>query len=655
MVFGETSNKYLFCLLIESVMADERAVGRYETLTRAKNAHKIFSSSLSMTKCIPHNNTTNIFNKIKPFSNRILYTMMKRGLTSFLTLTIVCNLSFLCHALLSKSNEIHQTTNVNFQQWISDAPKEISQWKPLEDIEGTIPDYVQGTFIRNGGGIWSSSSSSSREQEMFSHIFDGLAKIHAYRINQNGVNLQARFLEGAWYKEYQKTKQLPIGIGTGPILNSSEEPKLGLWRTIKAIWNSATIFDNTPVNIWDFQPNNDNKLKSVAALTDAPPRTLIDLDSMQTLKSTTINPIAKGSKGYEMLITAHPLYSQKTSSNNETVTYNVAVELGLGNPTINLVQETNQQERSVVSSFESENGIPYLHSFGLSKNYAVVVLQPLRLDTNISKLLELGFLRGMKHVDQTRIVVIELATGKVVMDHLTKEKIYFYHSISTSEILNKDGSTTVSLRLCAYQTPDQLTGEHQFLRLEQAKRGPHWRNKLHKGGTFLDIQCNLDKRTVQLEWNDRIQQGFELPVTRYSRTHDGNVCPAAQTISSSSTFNGESQQNHSRYVYSFGAYALGASDYDSFGLFKFDLEDDKIDSYFQQDSVYLSEPAFIANPKSEREDDGVLLCEAYFGKEETTKLLVLDATTMEVVATVNTGNMAPFGFHGAWIPMPSTA
>lgn len=28
MDFGETSNKYLFCLLIESVMADERAVGR---------------------------------------------------------------------------------------------------------------------------------------------------------------------------------------------------------------------------------------------------------------------------------------------------------------------------------------------------------------------------------------------------------------------------------------------------------------------------------------------------------------------------------------------------------------------------------------------------------------------------------------------------
>ena len=237
---------------------------------------------------------------------------------------------------------------------------------------------------------------------------------------------------------------------------------------------------------------------------------------------------------------------------------------------------------------------------------------------------------------------------------MEKEKIYFYHSISTAEILNKDGSTTVSLRLCAYQTPDQLTGEHQFLRLEQAKRGLHWRNKLHKGGTFLDIQCHLDKGTVQLEWNDRIQQGFELPVTRYSRSHDGNVGQAAQTISSSSTFR-ESQQNHPRYVYSFGAYALGAPDYDSFGLFKFDLEDDKIDSYFQQDSVYLSEPAFIANPKSEREDDGVLLCEAYFGKEETTKLLVLDATTMEVVATVNTGNRAPFGFHGAWIPMPSTA
>jgi carotenoid cleavage dioxygenase-like enzyme len=49
------------------------------------------------------------------------------------------------------------------------------------------------------------------------------------------------------------------------------------------------------------------------------------------------------------------------------------------------------------------------------------------------------------------------------------------------------------------------------------------------------------------------------------------------------------------------------------------------------------------------EDDGVLLSQAYFGKEGETKLLVFDARSMEVMATVSTGMTAPLDFHGAWV------
>ena len=85
----------------------------------------------------------------------------------------------------------------------------------------------------------------------------------------------------------------------------------------------------------------------------------------------------------------------------------------------------------------------------------------------MNKLLEVGFLRAMDHVDKTRIVVIELSSGNVVLGESIDEKIYFYHSISTAEEENYDTTTTVSLRLCAYKEPDQLTGENQFLRMDQ--------------------------------------------------------------------------------------------------------------------------------------------------------------------------------------------
>jgi carotenoid cleavage dioxygenase-like enzyme len=363
---------------------------------------------------------------------------------------------------------------------------------------------------------------------------------------------------------------------------------------------------------------------------------------MQTLSSSTMNTLAAGAQGYEMFITAHPLYSQNDNPFDSSVdSYNVAVELGLNGPKVNLVKENSEGERTVVSSFASDDGIPYLHSFGLSKNYATIVLQSVRLDVAPDKMIELGFLRSMEHVDHTRVVLVELSTGEVVLDKTIDEKVYFYHSVSQAEATSDDDDAVVSLRLCAYDTPDQLTGEHQFMRLEQARKGRDMRNKLHEGGKFCDVVCNVKDQTVRMEWNDQIKQGFELPVTRYSRTYDGELPASANT---------SEQQAHPRYIYAFGAYALDSPDYDNWGLFKFDLQENRIDSCYQQDSVYLSEPMFVSDPNGKREDDGVLLTQAYFGRERETKLLVIDATTMKVVAEAPTGNRAPLDFHGAWIP-----
>eukprot|EP00985_Skeletonema_marinoi_P021317 scaffold13002_cov179-Skeletonema_marinoi.AAC.2 len=511
-------------------------------------------------------------------------------------------------------------TNVNFEEWLADAPEEITKWKPCPIADGgNIPSYVEGTLIRNGGGIWTAPNNNDE----FSHIFDGFAKIHSYKIHNSQVECQSRFLQGAWYKTFlEKDKQaFPTAIGTGPVLDSTnKEPKLGMIRTLQALINSATIFDNTPVNIWDYQPHmkesdSSNKIKTIAALTDAPPRTTIDFNTMDTISSSTINPLASGAKGYELMETAHPMYSQAKMAavGGEGVdTYNVAVELGLQGPSVTVVRETSQGERSIVASIPSIDGTPYIHSYGMSANYAMIVLQPLRLDPSPDRLLELGFLRAMTHVDQTRIIVVELASGDVVLDKSIDEKVYFYHSISQAEIVNdQEGDGGVTSK----------------------------RRRVGSGGTsctgkFCDINCNLLDQSVEVDWKDEIEQGYELPVTRYSRSF-GSECIS---------------EKHPRYVYAFGAFALGSKDYDNWGLFKFDLEENKVSSYYQQDSVYLSEPIFVPNPDGETEDDGVLLSQAYFGKESETKLLVFDGRNMEVMATVPTGMRAPLDFHGAWIP-----
>ena len=108
------------------------------------------------------------------------------------------------------------------------------------------------------------------------------------------------------------------------------------------------------------------------------------------------------------------------------------------------------------------------------------------------------------------------------------------------------------------------------------------------------------------------------------------------------------RSRHPRYVYAYSAYANG-SEYDSWGLFKFDTENNCIDGTYQQDSRYVSEPIFVADPSGSDEDDGVLLSQIFDENRLETALLVLDAKTMAVLGTAWTGQRSPMDFHGTFV------
>ncbi|MFD7065158.1 carotenoid oxygenase family protein [Streptomyces sp. NPDC059906] len=63
------------------------------------------------------------------------------------------------------------------------------------------------------------------------------------------------------------------------------------------------------------------------------------------------------------------------------------------------------------------------------------------------------------------------------------------------------------------------------------------------------------------------------------------------------------------------------------------------------------EPAFVARPGAEAEDDGWILSVVYDGNTDRSELVVLDAAdvTAPPVARVHLPRRVPFGFHGNWI------
>ena len=69
---------------------------------------------------------------------------------------------------------------------------------------------------------------------------------------------------------------------------------------------------------------------------------------------------------------------------------------------------------------------------------------------------------------------------------------------------------------------------------------------------------------------------------------------------------------------------------------------------WQRPAAIQLEPLFVARPGASEEDDGVLLVPTLADNDAASMICVIDARTMECVATLQVPQVVPFGFHAAW-------
>lgn len=66
--------------------------------------------------------------------------------------------------------------------------------------------------------------------------------------------------------------------------------------------------------------------------------------------------------------------------------------------------------------------------------------------------------------------------------------------------------------------------------------------------------------------------------------------------------------------------------------------------------LLLGEMSFVPNPAAAAEDDGVLMGFGHHRGRDEGQFIVLDAQTLESIATVHLPQRVPMGFHGNWAP-----
>jgi beta,beta-carotene 9',10'-dioxygenase len=556
----------------------------------------------------------------------------------------------------------------SFAAWWEDADDEVSD--RVCSITGSLPEWLRGRLIRNGPGKWMAGDGA----RCYQHAFDGLAKLVCFDVSDNGVRFSTRFLRTDWYDK-MSTGAMPPSVTTGPV----DPPWSSAEGLVAAV--TGTAFDNTPVNLHRLGGGD-----RWVAVTDAPPLIEFDPKTLETIGRVEgrATPFVGQTKklgfsvpGTELFSTAHPQRHPKTG---ETLNYHLELRPA-GGPVAHIVATSasgapgSPIDRRILGSVELEtigiSGIPYVHSFGVTDDYIVLMLYPLTIP--FDKLVNgRGFLPQLKWDESagSKLVVWDMRLGPSRAPSTWKApSCWAYHVINA---YNEGGIITIDLN--AYTSPEIATGDHGFAYLPNMQGDADVRAKQEREGGYLRLQVNdfgdpTPTRKAKAQWLDMVDAGCRDWTFELARINEGR-----------------SGKRH-RFAYGFTGFAhqQPEGEPNTFGpggaVVKMDAEangggepppstkprlrtssglrgapppeDCPVNPSvlaWSSPNVFPSEPVFVPRPGATEEDDGVLLFLGYDLLRRESFMGVLSANDMAEMARVYCGSRCCVSFHGHWVP-----
>jgi carotenoid cleavage dioxygenase-like enzyme len=468
-------------------------------------------------------------------------------------------------------------------------------------VEGTLPEWLTGSLIRNGPGTFSLADGDS-----VAHWFDGLAMCYRFTFDpgnqadgsvggaEDAVHYRNRFLETDAY-EKARAGEFTGGFATG---------ETTLRQRVKGLLTDP--YDNTNIIV-------ERVGERFLALTESP-------------RAVEVDPNTLGVEGHVQYDGAEPagqLACAHLKRDPATGTlFNVETAFGRTS-SYHVHALTDDGERRHVGSVETD-APAYMHSFALTPHY--VVLTEFPLVVNPLAFLKPG--RQAPFIEQfdwqpdrgLRIVVIDRATGEVVADPVA-EATFGFHHVNAFE---RDAGTELVFDLETIPDATAITE----LSLDTLRQGD------------LDaIAGRLERFTVDLggvSGTDRYDTG-EATVRREMLYDDGTALP---------TVSPERWCQSHRYVYAMSL-DQPATEWAT-GVLKYDMETGDV-AAFERGGDYFGEPIFVPGPGA-AEDAGVVLTVALDVDADRSRLLVLDGEAFDERARVTLPHAAPFDFHGRYFP-----
>jgi carotenoid cleavage dioxygenase-like enzyme len=446
-------------------------------------------------------------------------------------------------------------------------------------VEGDVPGWLSGTYLLNGPGRFEIGG------EEVNHWFDGLALLRRFTIDDGEVTYTNRFLRSEEFEHARETGELKrLQFGTTAPKSLGERIR----RTV-----APALTDNASISFTRYGDR-------LAAITETPRLTTIDPHTLEATGQVSFTDDTNTTVQWTLAHAHH-------DPDRGTV-LDLGFHIGPTHRYVLLEREAGSVRRREVGSVPTDR-LAYVHSFGLTDRYAVIVESPLRL--RVRRLLQnRPFIErfAWDETRDTRLLVVDRESGRLVADPETAS-FMTYHHVNAFE----RGDTLV-VDLVAYDDDYAVRG----LSLDRTRS----ETDDFPVGRLRRVEIDL-KATGATVRGETLHPGpIGMPTMDYTRR---NTEPY-------------------RYVYGAG-HEPPASPELMRRIVKVDIEVGSAD-HWETGEDYLSEPLFVPRPGGTTEDDGVVLSTAIDDSGEGSSLVVLDAGSMEELARARLPHCLPFPTHG---------
>ncbi|KAK9729173.1 Retinal pigment epithelial membrane protein [Popillia japonica] len=518
--------------------------------------------------------------------------------------------------------------------WLRSCDKEVLE--PLEGvITGEVPKWLNGVLIRNGPGSFKVGDYT------YEHLFDSAALLHRFHISKGKITYQCRFLQSDVFKRNMAAKRIVFTeFGTKAV----PDPCQTIFSRISSLFTTnENMSDNAMITVYPFGDE-------LYAFPETPVIHKVNKCTLATEGKVYINKHVA-----VVNHTSHPHIM------NDGTVYNLAMSIGLTGPIHRVIRFPNNKTSEKNSTFFKEAHfvaeVParwrfhpsYMHTFGITENYFIIVEQPLNL--SLIDLVKCKYhnepLIGAFNwfpEEKTKFNILCRKTGKALCSFLANA-FFYLHIINQYEI-----DDYVVIDICCYRDPTML--ECMYVEaLKNLHKNPDYAKMFRGRPLRFVLPLNIKSKTTK---NDENVICLENSTAEAYLQKNGEifVLPEKLCDLGCETPRINSERSLGK-IYQF-FYAISA-DVDATNpgtLIKVDVVNKQTKTWCE-DNCYPSEPVFVPQPNNQDEDDGILLSALLWGNNEVNRvgLLILDAKTMKEIgrAEFRTPGVIPKCLHGWFI------